>query len=250
MCWPELTPHALFHPLFSIHELSSFTKSFPCCNPLKRENSISFNYSILGIMMNNTYLLTTDLLTYWLPVILARILFSICIVDVETYHSNTVIVDLDKIFLQRNLLDFKCDAFKTELSGNVHSSELHIHGNQLHSTNSSVKQMYKYFSKSSSVNLNSWLLFRIWCIYHEGAIDLDSFKWESKWSFRYFDTRYFSWRKILFIHSLTLFFSHEIILRDYISVVHYKNNCFNIHVPFLNSLNEIIELRKRSACSP
>lgn len=158
-------------------------------------------------MKNNTYLLTTDLFI-WFPVFLARVLFSICIVDIKTYHSNTVIVDLDKIFIQRNFLNFKCDAFKTQLSGNVHSSELHIHGNQFHSTNSSVKQMYKYFSKSSSVNLNSWLLFRIWCVYHESAIDLESFKWGSNCLlqiitvelqiFRHQISRYFSGRTISF----------------------------------------------------
>lgn len=220
MCWPELTPHALFHPLFSIHELSSFTKSFPCCNPLGRENTIFLNHSILGIMMNNTYLLTTDLLTYWLPVILARILFSICIVDIETYHSNTVIVDLDKIFLQRNFLNFKCDAFKTELSGNVHSPELHIHGNQLHSTNSSVKQMYKYFSKSSSDNLYSWLLFRIRCIYHKSATDLELFKWGSNCLLQIITVEFH-----IFWHQISRYFSRR--------TISFRNRIYLINLKFL-----------------
>lgn len=169
-------------------------------------------------MMNSTYLLTTDLLTYWLPVILARILFSICIVDIETYHSNTVIVDLDKIFFQRNLLDFKCDTFKTELSGNVHSSELHIHGNQLHSTNSSVKQMYKYFSKSSSDNLYSWLLFRIWCIYHKSATDLESFKWGSNCLLQIITVEFH-----IFWHQIPRYFSRRTIsFRNRICLINLK----------------------------
>lgn len=164
-------------------------------------------------------MLTTDLFIC-LPVFLARVLFTICMVDIKTYHSNTVIVDLDKIFFQRNLLDFKCDAFKTELSGNVHSSEFHIHGNQFHSTNSSVKQMYKYFSKSSSDNLYSWLLFRIWCIYHKSATDLESFKWGSNCLLQIIPVEFH-----IFWHQISRYFSRRIIL--------FRNRIYLINLKFL-----------------
>ena len=56
-----------------------------------------------------------------------------------TYHLNTFVVAFCKIFLQWNVFNSECYSLKTQLSSNVHSSQLHFHSNKFHSTNTSVR---------------------------------------------------------------------------------------------------------------
>lgn len=57
------------------------------------------------------------------------------------YQFDRLIIDLHKILAERELFNTECDAMETQLSCYVHPSQLHIHGNQLHSTHSSGEKI-------------------------------------------------------------------------------------------------------------
>lgn len=55
-----------------------------------------------------------------------------------SYQPHRFVVHFNVLLIQRNLLNLECDTSETQLSGNVHPSQLHVHGYDLHGTYTSV----------------------------------------------------------------------------------------------------------------
>lgn len=121
-CADQNWPHMLFFILCSASMSSAALLNRSLAVTHWREK-IQY-LSIIPFSVSGRTILIYSQQIYWFDYQYYRqaFFFSFCIVGIKTYHSNTVIVDLDKIFIQRNFLNSKCDAFKTQLSGNVHSS--------------------------------------------------------------------------------------------------------------------------------
>ena len=64
-------------------------------------------------------------------------LASVGEVRANPHQANRLVVHLDVALRQRDLVDFKRYPGEAQLSSDVHPSQLHIHGNDLHSTHTS-----------------------------------------------------------------------------------------------------------------
>lgn len=63
---------------------------------------------------------------------------------ISTYQFHRGIVSLNEFVRQFNFGDGKADSMKAELPRSVHAPQLHVHGNKLHSTNTSVAGLQNY----------------------------------------------------------------------------------------------------------
>lgn len=61
-----------------------------------------------------------------------------------SYQFHRFIVHFNVFLWEQNFVDFEGYTWKTQLSGYVHSSQLHIHSNYFHGTNTSeIKEQFK-----------------------------------------------------------------------------------------------------------
>ena len=61
----------------------------------------------------------------------------------QTHQLDRFVINIDELLVQRNLLNLERDAIEAELARDVASTQLHIHGNQLHGAHAATLNRLK-----------------------------------------------------------------------------------------------------------